>query len=278
MGHHYVPQFYLRGFTEGGRLWVHDREKQRSFPSQPKAVANENDLYTEELEQHLANEVEGPANGAIEAVRAKSPLNEQEREALARYTVALWKRVPEGRARVLAGVPEVAASLRAEYQADLTAAVEADPTLHDRAETTRSQLNAALDKFTLEPPPEVWHQNLTKNSSPRVVQSLLSMTWRFLCSEADQFLTCDNPVFFFGHEGIGNSSSELTLPLSSSVALWANRRPLAGPTFLVARPAAVRELNRRVAVNAARFVYSKRQEDWILPFVCKGSYSLNRII
>ena len=278
MGHHYVPQFYLRGFTEGDRLWVHDRETQRSFPSQPKAIANENYLYTEELEQHLANEVEDPAKGAIEAIRARVTPVGADREALARYIVALWKRVPEGRTRVIEGVPEVAASLRLKYTAELEAAADSEPTLRDRANARLAELNAALDKFTREPPPEVWHHNLTRDSSPRVVESLLSMTWRFLWTDTHQFLTCDNPVFFFSHEGIGKPSSELSLPLSSSVALWANRRPSTGSNFLEARPAAVRELNRRMAVNATRFVYSKRQEGWILPFVRKRSYSLNRII
>jgi hypothetical protein len=278
MGHHYVPQFYLSGFTDRDRLWVHDRKAARSFPSQPKAIANENDLYTEELEQHLANEVEDPAKRAIETIRARVAPTGLDREALARYVIALRKRVPEGRIRAVAGVPEVAASLRQEYAAGLEAAATSDPTLRDRADTRLAQLNAALDKFILEPPPEVWHNNLTRDSSPEVVESLLSMTWRFLCTDRQQLLTCDNPVFFFEHEGIGNPSSELSLPLSSSVALWASRRPLAGATFLVARPATVRELNRRTAVNATRFIYSKRQEEWILPFVCKGSYALNRII
>lgn len=278
MGHHYVPQFYLRGFTQDGRLWVHDREARRSFPSQPKAVANENDLYTEELEQHLANEIEDPAKGAIEAIRARIAPTGSAREALARYIVALWKRVPEGRTRVVAGVPEVAESLRKEYTASLEATAASDPTLRDRAGARLLELNAALDKFARQPPPEVWHHNLTRDSSPNVVESLLSMNWRFLCTDAAQFLTCDNPVFFFEHEGIGKPTSELTLPLSSSVALWANRRPHAEPVFPIARPAAVRELNRRTAINATRFVYSKQQEAWILPFVCKGSYALNRIL
>lgn len=278
MGHHYVPQFYLRGFTQEDRLWVHDRETRRSFLSQPKAIANENDLYTEELEQHLANELEDPAKAAIEALRSRRELTGSDREALARYVIALWKRVPQGRARVVARVPEVAASLRKEYAEALEAAAAADPALRDRATSRLAELHAALDKFTREPPPEVWHHNLTRDSSPIVVESLLSMCWRFLCTDRDQLLTCDNPVFFFEHEGIGKASSELTLPLSDSVALWANRRPLQGPPFLVARPVAVRELNRRTAINATRFVYSRRNESWILPFVCKGSYALNRIM
>lgn len=278
MGHHYVPQFYLRGFTEGDRLWVHDRQARRSFLSQPKAVANENSLYTDELEQHLANEVEGPAKSAIEAIRKLATPTRSEREALARYVVSLWKRVPEGRARVVANVPQVAESIRREYTQQLREAAVSAAVPGERANARQNEMNAALDKFVREPPPELWHHNLGRDSSPNVVESLLSMNWRFLFTEGAQLLTSDNPVFFFLHEGIGARSSELTLPLSSSVALWANRNTLTGPTFIEARPAAVRELNRRTAQNATRFVYSRREESWILPFVCKGAYVLNRLL
>jgi len=44
--HHYVPQFYLRRFTDGGgRLWVWDKLKDAIFQSSPKNVAAENNFY-----------------------------------------------------------------------------------------------------------------------------------------------------------------------------------------------------------------------------------------
>ena len=64
MGHHFVPQFYLRGFTEGNTIWVYDRLGSCSFNSQPKTVANENKMYTEEIESWLTNEIEGHAHAA----------------------------------------------------------------------------------------------------------------------------------------------------------------------------------------------------------------------
>lgn len=44
--HHYVPQFYLRRFTDpAGRLWVWDRDRDRVFPTRPGSVAAESDFY-----------------------------------------------------------------------------------------------------------------------------------------------------------------------------------------------------------------------------------------
>jgi hypothetical protein len=44
--HHYVPQFYLRRFTNSkGRFWVWDKKTDRIFQSTPKAVAAELNFY-----------------------------------------------------------------------------------------------------------------------------------------------------------------------------------------------------------------------------------------
>lgn len=278
MGHHYVPQFYLRGFTDGNTIWVHDRNERRHFPSQPKTIANENNLYTDEIERHFANVIEGPANPAIEKVRECEPLTESDRLALAKYIVALWKRVPEARSRVAARLPEIAASVRQEIHNGLTATAVEDPSLASLAEKRKNEVNNIIERVERERPPTIWRQSLATESSDSVITSLLSMQWRFLRSERLQFLTCDNPVFFFENEGIGRPTSELTVPFSSTVALWASRLPTPAATYLDARPAAVREINRRVAKNATRFVYAQRLEGWILPFVCKRGHSLNRLI
>jgi hypothetical protein len=45
--HHYVPQFYLRRFTDPlGQLWLWDRDKDRIFRTRPRGIAAENDFYT----------------------------------------------------------------------------------------------------------------------------------------------------------------------------------------------------------------------------------------
>jgi hypothetical protein len=47
--HHYVPQFYLRRFTDAtGQLWLWDRDKDRVFRTRPNGVAAENNFYWHE--------------------------------------------------------------------------------------------------------------------------------------------------------------------------------------------------------------------------------------
>jgi hypothetical protein len=52
--HHYVPQFYLRRFTDAsGRLWLWNRDQDRVFRSRPAGVAAEKHFYRlTELVEH----------------------------------------------------------------------------------------------------------------------------------------------------------------------------------------------------------------------------------
>ncbi|MEN9659601.1 MAG: hypothetical protein RL571_3066 [Pseudomonadota bacterium] len=166
-------------------------------------------MYTEEIEQYLANAVEDPAKSAIEKIRDRKPLTEDDRRALANYVIALWKRVPEGRTRIAERMPKVAAEVRSNLHGELSAAVTADPRLAALAQSQKEQVNRIIAAYESAPTPNIWQQSLGKESSARVIDSLLSMEWRFLYSDREQFITCDNPVFFFPHEGIGKPTSEL---------------------------------------------------------------------
>ena len=47
--HHYVPQFYLRRFTDAsGQLWLWERDRDRVFRTGPNGVAAENNFYWHE--------------------------------------------------------------------------------------------------------------------------------------------------------------------------------------------------------------------------------------
>lgn len=278
MGHHYIPKYYLGGFTSGTTIWTHDRLERRSFASQPKSVANETDMYPNGVEEYLGSTVEDPAKNAIEKIRQFQEITELDRKAIARYIFNLWKRVPAGRDRVADLIPEVAVSVRNDIHAELTKAALSYPHLSDRAEARKVEVDQVIEKYKLDKPSKIWNQSLAKEETEHAQEILLSMNWQFLYSKNMQLLTSDNPVFFFQHEGIGAQSSELTLPFSSNVALWVNRNPFNSSVYLQATPAAIRELNRRVVSNASRFVYSAKDERWILPFVCKMEHNLTRLI
>ncbi len=52
MGDHYVPRYYLKGFSQndGKTIYVYDKTERRSFKTQVKSIANETDFYSPEVE------------------------------------------------------------------------------------------------------------------------------------------------------------------------------------------------------------------------------------
>ncbi|GAA4868999.1 hypothetical protein GCM10023332_21950 [Luteimonas vadosa] len=248
----------------------------RSYRTQVKSVANETAMYTVDLEAYLANEVESPAQPAIEKLRELTVLSGGEREALARYVIAMWKRVPSGRMRVAATIPEVADSVNAEIQRGLEDAATEDPSLSDIAESRRREVNALIAKYKQDPPDHFWHYTVGTQATPRMVHGLLEMQWAILVSEREHFITSDNPVFFFAAEGIGSPQSELSVPLSSRVALWAARSRAPKPYFLPVERSVVLEINRRTARNTNRFLYTKQESPWALRFGAK-KHALSRL-
>lgn len=278
MGDHYLPRFYLKGFTSDECLWVYDQHKTLPFKSSPKSVANENNMYGEEIEQLLANQVEEPAKLAIEKIRKGHLPNAKDREFLARYIINLWKRVPNGRDRVAARMPEVAEAVRKELHFTLDHLAQLGSEEEKQAHIKRKQIDEVLNQYIRTTPPEIWQASLIKGSSGQPESVLLDMNWHFLQSRDENFLTSDNPVFFFEQEGMGSDKAELTLPLSSKVCLWAHKLGNKYPDFYEAKPIAIKSINRRVAYNATRFVYSAREASWIMPFVKKAkSHEINRL-
>lgn len=277
MGHHFVPQYYLRGFESQGGIWVHDRESIRSFPTQVKVVGNENKLYSEELETHFNLKIEVPANEVLRKIREFAQIDESERCALAKYILVMWKRVPKARERTLARLPNVALEVGEKIHSELDHVAKVMPHFQDKVDHMKTRVAAYLEANKANPSSSLWYESIDSETDHYPINALLSMNWVFLYHDEFQFLTSDNPVFFFEFEGIGSSESELTFPISSKITLWATRTAKANGTFIRASNAAVKEINRRTASNSMRWVYSERNESWILPFATKGEWPLTRL-
>jgi len=277
MGHHYLPQYYLRGFEEDGCIWAHDRLECRTFPTRVRSIANENGLYSDELEAWLNTEVEQPAQPALQRLRTRQSLTPEDRLALAKYMVVMWKRVPEGRSLALQRLPNVIDEVHADLDMQLDALELREPNLTEQVARWRQKIAEVINKQRSDPAPDIWYRTIHSQSGPRVVDAILSMQWNCLYTDYAQFLTSDNPIFFFASEGVGRPTSELSFPLSSSVVLWASRATNLSGEYLQASPTAIREINRRTVYNSTRFLYFQRDEPWIVPFAAKGHWQLTRL-
>jgi len=134
----------------------------------------------------------------------------------------MMKRVPRARERVREMAPGVAKSLAEEFDQEVREIIQKKPERRRHLESLRERLQEVLDRWSIDPPKEVWLANVSPSTSPRLVAALTLMTWRcLLYDRAPAFLTSDNPVFWFTHIGIGRPESEVTFPISSNIVLWA---------------------------------------------------------
>ena len=88
MGHHYVPQRYLRGFQcpeKPGWVWAFDKQSEAVKQLPIKQVAQAPDFYELDVERTLNMSVEIPGGAAIEKVCRGAEIDEDERQALTYY-------------------------------------------------------------------------------------------------------------------------------------------------------------------------------------------------
>ncbi|MBA4143970.1 MAG: DUF4238 domain-containing protein [Nitrosospira sp.] len=226
MGHHYVPQFYLKGFEFENGIWTYEKNGKPPFCTQIKSIANETNLYSGNLEGWLNNEIEIPAQTGIRNIRKHIIPTVDEKRALANYICIMWKRVPRHREYINEIFPEVAAEIRSEIYSSIDElALKSSHLTPSIVEEKKAFVATIIKKDENDLPAKYWHQNIESDRSV-LVDILLGMKWNYFYNEKHQFLTSDNPLFYFKQIGINHEWSELTFPISSFVALWINRSPM----------------------------------------------------
>jgi hypothetical protein len=280
MGDHYVPQYYLKGFSQnnGKSIWVYDNVEKRKFTTQIKNVGNITNFYSEEVEQYLANTIENPANEVLRKIRERQKISENEKVTLAEYMAVMFKRVPKGKERLKELAPSICEKLYTEISDELLQIAIDQPDKNHIAQKRICEIKEILDKYSKNPPKEIWLDNIPLERSPQVVAALVEMTWRFMeCNDRIGFMTSDNPLFYFTSIGVGKPESEVVFPISSNILLWATRRTDLPTGYLPAKSQLVKEMNRRIVSEATHYVFASNDAVWILPFVMKGDWKLHLI-
>lgn len=249
------------------------------FSAPPKRVAQENNFYYRTIEQRLANEIEGPANPAIQKIRDQEQISPADKEALCRYIAVMDSRVPEGKRRVRARFPKACRPVFDRFNEYLAAQSQRNPARREAIEVGREQVQHLWEAWAKDPPEDIWQYVVLSRQTSRSVQALNSMTWCFLLATGGHsFLTSDNPVFIFRDRGIGHEQSELTFPISSNVALFVSySRDWPDGHYMQADAGVTREVNRRTARQASRYVFHCREAGWVVKLANKKSIKVRRI-
>lgn len=170
MGNHYVPSTTLTALPVKAGCGHTTGWSREAFSLNQRLWLTSQACIQTKVEQYLANQIEAPAQAAIEKVRNLVPLEDSDRIALATYIVALWKRVPEGRRRASERMPEVAASVKADVLARIDELVEEDPSRSGLGDERRAQVESIIKLYEEDPPPDIWHKSLHTGVHPKVVQ------------------------------------------------------------------------------------------------------------
>lgn len=280
MGKHYVPQEYLRGFgssPDRTLIWMYDkRSSEWTNPAISKA-AQERDYYPPEIEAELNQQIEGPGHKTMKALRAGQTLGSTEWSDLLLYIAVMLMRVPRKRRKGREAVPQVLESTLSRFRGEIESL---------RHSGNVNRVSAALDlldrleaQYTVTPPDSVQEQISSPWPSDKIAGAVGSMTWRLVAIPGNHHLiTSDNPAYFFESLGLGNIDSELTFPVSPTLALMGSRQGQPQTVLEVtAKPALVKEINRRMVSGAERFVFTHKKASWIEAVASKSNPSLNRI-
>ncbi len=281
MGKHYVPQEYLRGFasdSEARFIWMFDKETQAWVEPAIKTVAQQRAYYSAETEERLAREVETPGHQALNTIRKGGSITSGEREAFALYLAVLIMRVPRKRRQAAELAPRVLAGRMTETTQDLSELRTAENAT--RIDAIVQELERIEARYREELPATIREVIESPWPSALVLSAVQTMNWRVVAAPNGQFfITSDTPAHYFDSLGLGTDDAELTVPLSRYlVLLGSNQGSPGGLTRVTGKPALVKEVNRRIAFGAERFVFTPRREDWVQTIALRTRPNLSRIV
>jgi hypothetical protein len=277
--HHFVPSFYLSGFTqsgtEDGELHVIDVERKATWRSTPRNSAKEGDFYSLDdpatpdataIEKSLAR-LEGMMAPVVQSIREDQlPNSPQEFEALMGFVAFMTVRTPSVRDFVNAiTVEKIKEVMRDRMSTDQGLADFCAPAgVSETAEQEKLRDFANSDDYTLSVG-NTWFVSRMWEAAIHLTPALLSRRWTIMTAETDEsVLICsDSPVTILARD-----AAELRPPPGAwrptTVLLPLDRRhvlvsDVRGPTRKVTLTAYdITRVNTNTMVRASQ-LYSGRE-------------------
>ncbi|WP_316179276.1 DUF4238 domain-containing protein [Bradyrhizobium sp. SZCCHNRI1009] len=288
--HHYVPQFYLRGFVdEKGKLLVTDRASEKVFRTNPANVAAQRDFNTIEgkdphaVEKALS-EFEGKVAPALERIKqTKSLSNAEDRNALMNLICSLAIRNPRQRAtindftaEVMQMMLEMAVATKERWDSQV-AQMKAEGVWDQKENISFEDMQTFVKEknYTIGLKQD-FNIEVEIKQHDRLLQHISARKWQMITAKQDSggFVTTDVPVTLrwsddkdhgmFG-PGFGVASTTVLFPISRDICLLGRfegeEDTIKGDLFTVGR------INSEIISNTRNQVYSRDHKfNYMRPF------------
>jgi len=284
---HYIPQFYLRGFTDPDLpdghdpfVWIYGTDDRRWRRRAPKNVAAETDYYIHDSVEAGLSGLESIAATVIrEKVLAGVTLDDEARYGFAMFVATMMMRVPAMHEHVGDFLTELFGLM----QATLHQAMVEDPSRLEalkeecRRETGKCDFQDARPEH-LDPAnaritaTHTAALGMSFSALTDAAEMLARMGWTFIRSQSPHyFITSDAPYFMadpkippamwrtMGTGGLGSPRIQVTLPVTRDVAFMAGWHGEGERRVESASRRLVSEINYRSGLCARRFLIAPKQ-------------------
>lgn len=281
--HHFIPEFYQRGFiTDGtGLIWVYQKGTKPKQQSVRKtgmelnfyAFTNKDlSLETQAVEKELAK-LDSDGARVIRALEEGRELTGQEREVLSRFVSVMWRRTPQHKKQAETMAVGVMQKFFEERNDEwlykmLRERLGSDAKAQRLFEEQSTELAKIRQAYLEKTPDFLFPSNTLRKSMFESV--LLAMDWGYLRATTDtEFLTCDDPVVFNKGTGLKDTNAVIIFPLSRTLLLQAMWISEYSHGFYQLTDSQIRTFNRYIVQNASKEVYASKSSKVLQSFVGK---------
>lgn len=296
--HHYIPVFYLSGFTnKDGCLYVYDKDSRPVFETSPEGIAYENHYFSfmtpdgkrdSETVENSMMSLEGGFARVMKKIHNYEDLTHDDRITFAFFVASMMVRVPNMRDNIRKATGEtmkhinVSMSSNKENFQRMIRKFECD---------TGKQIDVDVEELRQwANNPDNYDVTVDKEYATGVALSLLKdfakvffkMKWAFLkANDEYKYVTGDNPLRYidpthnpnsFYGIGLVNQNIEVSLPLSKEICAFGSWKCIEG--YKQAKSQHVKHLNKMTVTASVRFVFASTKSEILDKFVkkYKGSH------
>ncbi len=300
--HHYIPQFYLKGFSDPNlqnHIWRNSKDNSEQISISIKDACVQSHYYSftmpdgsrdSDMTENFFQSIEEDAANIIRKIELRTVLNQDERAYFSHFIAFQLTRVPafrnwilETNANLMKRVMKFSASYKESFDIIVKNVCEREGVEIIPENFRKFCLNGNCN---VEYPEETSLQFVLKLALD-VAKIVYNMNWGFIHSPSSAyFLTSDNPVFLADPSrnsdspfGIGliDRNVELTLPLTKEICFIGSWQGNVVGYVNFPHSRFIWEINRRTIISATKYIFSPYKHELINQIITNPQNRVNII-